>query len=146
MTKTKLLYAAIIVLILLNLGQWFFLRKGGKHRPEPKNFIINKLNLSATQIADYDKIIQYHRKNIAQNNELLRKQKNELYQLLKTPNEAEEPRLFAEIAATQMSIEKLHFEHFLAIKALCSTEQQPLFNDLVADLGKLFSPPPPPKK
>ena len=142
MTKTKILYSAIFILILLNLGQWFFL--GGRgHKPPPRDYIIRQLNLSATQVADYDILIKNHRATIQATNEEMRTRKNELYQLLKSPNEGEELRLFAQIAEAQMKIEKTHFEHFLAIKALCTAEQMPLFDDLTTELAKLFAPPPP---
>lgn len=144
MTKTKILYSAIFILILLNLGQWFFLGSR-RHKPPPRDFIIRKLNLSATQITDYDILIKNHRAAIQAATEEIRAHKNKLYQRLNSSNEAEETQLFAQIAEAQMKIEKLHFEHFLAIKALCTAEQLPLFDELTKELTKLFAPPPPAK-
>jgi hypothetical protein len=144
MTKTKILYSAIFILILLNIGQWFFLGSR-RHKPPPRDFIIRKLNLSATQITDYDILIKNHRAAIQATTEEIRVHKNALYQLLKNRNQAAEIQLFAQIAEAQMKIEKLHFEHFLAIKALCTAEQLPLFDELTKELAELFAPPPPPK-
>lgn len=142
MTKTNILYSAIFILILLNLGQWFFLGGRQGHKPPPRDFIIRQLNLSATQIADYDILIKNHRTAIQATTEEIRAHKNALYQLLKNRNEAAEIQLFAQIGEAQMKIEKLHFEHFLAIKALCTAEQLPLFDELTTTLAQLFAPSP----
>ena len=74
--------------------------------------------------------------------EEIRAHKNALYQLLKNRNEAAEIQLFTQIGEAQMKIEKLHFEHFLAIKALCTAEQLPLFDELTTTLAQLFAPSP----
>lgn len=142
MTKTNILYSAIFILILLNLGQWFFLGGRQGHKPPPRDYIIGNLKLSTTQVADYQKLIESHKILIDSQATQIRRSKNELYQLLKNRNEAAEIQLFAQIGEAQMKIEKLHFEHFLAIKALCTAEQLPLFDELTTTLAQLFAPSP----
>lgn len=71
---------------------------------------------------------------------------------LALPNEFNRPgaqlesdSLIQNINACQAKIERIHYEHFIAIKNICRDDQLPAFEELTIDLAKLFSPPHPPR-
>jgi len=159
MEKTKLLTFGIIALFILNLGTLGFLLLSGPkghhpppgHGPEgrtkPREIIIEQLHFDATQIKEYDQLIQWHRSHISEMEEKIRDSKNELYLLLnENPvNEKIKDSLIADLASFQKEIESIHFKHFQDIKKLCKKEQLDDFTKLTSTLSRLFSKPPPPR-
>ena len=159
MDKTKLLTFSVIALLLLNLGTLSFLfltNPNGNHPhgtpnfkggPEPKEIIIEKLNFDSNQIAQYEKLIQVHRKEISSIEDEIRKTKEELYFQLheNSINNATKDSLIDALAAYQKQIENIHFKHFQDIKKLCKKEQLDDFNALTEELSRLFSKPHPPR-
>lgn len=151
MEKTKLLTIAVIGLLLINLGTLGFLLLNNKQqhpphggRPEPKEIIIEKLNLDKNQQSDYAKLIQWHRGEITRLDDNIRQAKNELYsQLNETETNAKtKDSLIAVINSNQKQIEQTHFKHFEDIKKLCRKDQMENFNDLTEELARIFAPKP----
>jgi protein CpxP len=151
MEKTKLLTIAVIGLLLINLGTLGFLLLTNKQhrpphggRPEPKEIIIEKLNLDKNQQNDYAKLIQWHRGEITRLDDNVRQAKNELYsQLNETETNAKtKDSLIAVINSNQKQIEQTHFKHFEDIKKLCRKDQMENFNDLTEELARIFAPKP----
>ncbi len=153
MEKTKLLTLGIIALFLLNLGTLGFLLLSspkGHHPPhghgpegrlKPRKIIIEKLHFDAAQIKEYDKLIQLHRSHIIEMEDIIRKDKNELYlQLNENPvNEKTKDSLINDLASCQKEIESIHFKHFQDIKKICKKEQMNYFSKLTEELSELFS-------
>ena len=83
MDKIKLLTYSVIGLVLLNIGIISFLYLSRPHpdnnRRKPKDIISEKLHFDADQIKEYDKLIQLHRSHIIEKEDIIRKDKNELY-------------------------------------------------------------------
>ena len=154
MSKLRILTILVLALAILNIGLlvFFFMGKPPyppKHGPKegPKEAVIEQLHFSAEQVVAYETIIAKHRNQVEAIEAAMREAKQELYILL--PEEdiaAEADSLFAEIATYQAQIEKVHFEHFLEIKALCTPEQRADFAHLSKELGHLFAPKRPPRK
>jgi protein CpxP len=151
MEKTKLLTIAVIGLLLINLGTLGFLLLNNKqHRPphgdrtEPKEIIIEKLNLDKNQQSEYTKLIQWHRGEITRLDDNIRQAKNELYaQLNETEtNSKTKDSLIAIINSNQNLIEQTHFKHFEDIKKLCRKDQMDDFNALTEELSRIFAPKP----
>lgn len=155
MEKQKLITFSIVALLLLNIGTLGFLFvTGSKHgtmpphphgRLEPREIIIGKLHFDEQQQAQYADLIQEHRHNIESAEDKIRETKNELYLLLNQSNSTQKDSLIALLANYQKEIETSHFEHFTAIKKLCRKEQLADFEDLTAELSKIFSRPPRPR-
>lgn len=145
MDKTKLLWFAVIALLLLNFGTLAFLFLSKKHEPfdrkMPREIIIEKLHFTENQIVAYDKIIKQHQETIKKIDDSIRNTKNNLYQLLndETINTAKKDSLFSKLAKYQTEIETTHFNHFLEIKKLCNKEQLQDYKNLTQELGLLFS-------
>ena len=158
MEKTKLLTITVIGLLLLNLSTLAFLlvSDSGGHkrpndtpegRPNPSEIIIERLHFDDKQQKEYDKIIQWHRREIKILDGNIRSAKNELYTHLNQPQVDVKIKnsLIAVINANQEQIEETHFKHFEDIKKLCHQDQLADFNELTEDLSKIFAPNKPPR-
>jgi hypothetical protein len=149
MNKLKFFQSAFIVMLLINaaLAVIIFLRIfDEKKPPDPKHYIIEKLHFSDKQIVEYERLIKNHQNKIKRLDKALRKNKTELYLVLKADNYDKKDSLISNIVSLQTDIEKVHFNHFLEIKKLCNKEQIPYFKELTHDLAKLFAPHPKKKK
>ncbi len=153
MDKIKVLTVAVVALLLLNFGTLgFLLLAGPKHdrRPphrEPKEIIIDQLQLDATQQTAYQKLINSHRGTIDRLDRQSRSTKNELYLQLtqKTVDIKAKDSLIARLANYQKEIEETHFKHFQDIKNLCTPEQMNRFDDLTEELSRIFGRKPKPR-
>ena len=131
------------LLIISNLATLFFVMQKGIHKPfddGPKKVIIEKLAFDEEQIVAYEKLVDQHRIDISTNDQKIIRLKKELYSLLhKRYREQEIDSLTNEIGRTQQEIERIHFNHFKGIKAICTPEQMPNFDLLVGELDILFN-------
>lgn len=152
MSKTKILTILAIALFVLNVGTITALILGKpKHPPRqaghgPKEIIIDRLKFDNTQIAQYQKLIEKHKKQIEEREAKIKAYKNELYQLLQSNNKSKEDSLVQLIGLTLMEIEQANFSHFEDIKSICKPEQLENYIELTNDLIKLFNNRLPPKK
>jgi protein CpxP len=142
MSKNKLYLFLIAGLLLSNILMGYFLLVGKCHnRPKPREIIIERLKFDKNQIAQYDKMIQRHQKQIMQKQENMLKLKKELYLCLKdTGNWASSDTLAKKIGKIQEEIELIHYSHFEEIKKLCNKNQINSFNELIKELAGLLSP------
>lgn len=153
MDKIKVLTFAVIALLLLNFATLgFLLLTGPKHnsRPphhEPKEIIIDQLQLDATQQTAYQKLIDWHRGTIDSLDHQIRGAKNKLYsQLTQTTVDVKtKDSLIAILVNNQKKIEETHFKHFQDIKNLCKPNQMNSFNELTEELSRIFGRKPKPR-
>ena len=151
MSKIKLLSIISITLLITNLSLvgYMFIQKGKLPKGEgPRNLIIEKLGFDEIQTQAYDKLIDWHRHEIRNTEELILSVKNELYNHLSNDSDtAICDSLIHEIGNLQISIERIHLKHFKDIKSICKKEQLPAFEKLTGELAKLFTKgrPKPPK-
>jgi len=144
--KIKLYGTLALILFLINVGLLFFIFQSNTQHPNPKrnrNLNNKKLNFNEAQIAKYDSLIAIHRNGINPAQHQLMNLKNTLYSSLKNEtNIALSDSIILEINKIQNQIEHIHMNHFEAIKFICTSQQQPLYNELTADLAKFFTPGP----
>ncbi|OYQ45602.1 hypothetical protein CHU92_01880 [Flavobacterium cyanobacteriorum] len=144
MKKQTFLYLIIVVLAMGNII--LFVLKNQNHGHSfhgqgPKDIIIKKLDFDQGQVADYEKLIGRHRKDVRENDLKILKLKNELYGLLSKNKPTVKPdSLIALIGNIQENIETIHYRHFLDIKAICRPGQVKRFNALSLELSGLFDP------
>lgn len=136
--------AALLLISNLTLVAFTFMH----HRPgrpgidDPKNKIIEKLHFDAAQVKDYEKLIQWHQKEIRAKQEQIMNLKNLLYgSLAQGTPELNRDSLITQLGQLQMDIEQIHTRHFLDIRALCKEDQQKYFADLSQEIASLFAPP-----
>ena len=109
MNNSKLKSVALVVLVLINLVLLSFILKNNhhakdtqfKHKQQPKDFIIQKLNFDDNQISLYEIEIQKHRSEISRLEDQIKSSKQLLYSLLKTNNSIKSDSLIEDLAALQ---------------------------------------------
>jgi len=149
MKKTTLLIGIIIGLLACNgLLLFFVLRPHEGPKPEgPKKYIVERLDFSPEQIAQYDQLIEEHQKQVKETEQGILESKKGLFEALNAENpEAKSDSLIQVINGYQAKMEKIHFDHFLGLKKLCKPEQLPAFEELTTELGRLFGPKRPPRR
>ena len=119
-----------------------------KHQPiDRKYVVIEKLNFDDNQIVEFEKLIDWHQKEIRATDSEIRTLKNKLYSTLITDTIIGlRDSLINEIGKKQMKIETIHLNHFTQVKKLCRLEQKTAFEDFSTELAKFLSPSPPPHK
>lgn len=146
MTKTQILVILVLVLLLLNAATLAFFVKGNHHGPPPhgrreagpKNIVIKKLSFNAEQIAAYEQLIVEHRLAINKNDSLMFVARHKLYKQLVKPDLAQIEFQLQAIGKLQKEVDSLHFQHFQALKAICTDGQLPAFYELVDELSTFF--------
>ena len=149
MSKIKLISIIAISLLVTNLALIGFVFFGkSKHQPiDRKYVVIEKLNFDDNQIVEFEKLIDWHHKEIISTDSELRTLKNKLYSTLITDTLVGlRDSLISEIGKKQMKIETIHLNHFTNVKKLCRPEQQAAFKEFTTELARFLSPLPPPHK
>ncbi|MCC7029233.1 MAG: hypothetical protein IT257_02935 [Chitinophagaceae bacterium] len=150
MNKTKFLGGLVAFLLFINICLCaLMINSHSKRDPHqgPRDHIIKKLHLNASQIGQYDILIAAHRTDIDSRQKAIGNLKNSLYALLKDQNTSgTSDTLIVQINRLQKEIEYIHLRHFRDIQQLCSADQQNYFNELCSEITQLFSPRPPDKK
>jgi hypothetical protein len=136
-----------ILLVIFIVGK----PRDGRPDPDrPKRMVIEKLHFDEQQVADYQVLIDEHRRQIRELDQQIIALKNELYShLTEQNNKAVSDSLTTEIAKVQQQVEQVHFGHFTDIKKLCTNNQQADFEALSQELTKIFAhklAPPPRRK
>ncbi|MCB0481767.1 MAG: hypothetical protein KDC83_10065 [Flavobacteriales bacterium] len=131
-----------VAILNVMLMAFFFLGKGKRgHGPEgPKKIIIQKLGFDDVQKAQYEVLIKNHQSEISDHDNRIKELKNALYKDLVNPlSQPEIDSIIMEITGSQTAIEAIHLAHFRDIKALCTPEQIPAYENLAAEIEGLFS-------
>jgi hypothetical protein len=152
MNKERFYKWTIVGLVVSNLflAVFLFFRSLPPKRfaPDaPKRIIIERLHFDKNQIAQYESLIQEHKKQIRTKDEEIRKLKNELYSLLPVENNSsKKDSLITLMAEKQKDVEYIHYNHFVDIKKLCKPNQMADYNLLVKEIKDIFNRPPKPRK
>ncbi len=143
MSKIKVLSIISIGLLAVNIILiWFLMCNKTAHgkKEGPKKVIIEKLHFGVLQTKKYEKLIDWHRKNIRESESQMMVLKNQLYTSLQQGKQTNSSdSLIAEIGKVQIEIEHINYKHFQDIKQLCKPEQLKLFDELSEDIAKLFA-------
>lgn len=153
--REKILMFIILFLVLVNSAtlilMWMnrppFPPHHGRPGGPPDKIIIERLELDDAQIKEFEVIKKEHQGQMRMLNEEANEIHQKYFELLESDNvndsiaDSYEKQL-ANIAEKR---EEFTFVHFKKLKAICKPEQIKLFNDFVAELGKILAGPPPPK-
>jgi Spy/CpxP family protein refolding chaperone len=158
MSKIKLLYGIIALLVLLNTSLLVFIMTQNQHnnhnRPHhrmPKETIVKQLHFNDIQVEQFEESVRWHRSHIKKLDDSIRLVRSELYRLLPSsaPDLERKKALLQQFAALQLKVEETHWQHFSEIKLICRPDQLKEYNKLTEQLMQLFSrggrPPHPPK-
>ncbi|MEM9022152.1 MAG: periplasmic heavy metal sensor [Bacteroidota bacterium] len=158
MTKTRFLTFSVILLALLNVAVLVVvaLRPAvaappvhppmgphGHHEGphSPKQVIIERLQFNEDQVARYEELVREHRENIREKQRSMNAVKADLYATLAQSDSTAATPLIQDIQAIQGEIERIHYQHFAAVRSLCTPEQHADFDRLSRDLARIFAPP-----
>ncbi len=156
LAKNKVMAWSIGILILLNLSCLSMLWFRDIHRPvhmphapvdqeKAARFLKNQLDLSDSQFNEYLRLRDDHfsqTQSIEQKMKTLRQ--DLISELFKDPPDQEvASEIINSIGATQASLERLTFNHFLELKKLCGPEQADSLDKMVNNLFRRSANPPP---
>jgi len=142
MERKKFYLTIIIVLLISNAISAFILFSNKPNRPDhggPREYIIDKLDLSEKQVIQYDSLIDWHRSSIRNAEEQIFTLKSLLYSSLDAKDESVDSIITA-INNVQHDLEKIHVKHFRDIEKICNDDQKNKFKSLSLELSSLFKP------
>jgi Spy/CpxP family protein refolding chaperone len=158
MSKIKLLYGFIALLLLLNTGLLVVLLTQNQrqeherpHHKRPKELIVKQLHLDTAQEAQFEESMHWHHTHIQKLDDSIRTVRKELYQLLQQSSTDEDRKnvLLEQFSALHRKVEQTHWQHFSELKQICRPDQLDNFAELTEQLMQLFPrggrPPHPPK-
>lgn len=153
--KVKFLTILVVLLLFINIatiaGIWKFidprnLRMMPPPPPGPKEFIISKLGLDETQQKIFEELRTEHFEQMSGLQEQIRAEKDAMYDLLKSPN-PDTTQTYVHIAKIMQSeerLERITFEHFRKVRAICNEEQQQHFDAIIDRVMRMVMRPPRP--
>jgi protein CpxP len=148
--KNKFLTWAVILLLLANTATIVAFWMGRKnHGPElkgpPAEFLIKELGLDKTQQKQFLQLVAAHREAANGLREQIRESKDKFFNLLQQPGIADSTRANEAEAVSQLTkqLDLLTFEHFKQVRALCNTDQQRKFDNIIHDVLRSMGGPGP---
>jgi len=151
--KQKLLSNLFIALVILNLITigfiWFHYEKENKKASnddtfDVKTFIITKLGFDEKQASEFDILRREHFETVQKLNQEIRKEKEAMFNNLKN-NKSDTAIAYQHISRIMMlenQVEKLTFDHFQKVRALCNPEQEKIFDMVIQDILRNMNNPP----
>ena len=134
--KNRLAIWLIAVLMLFNLATLVFhwanyLRV--KRDNTPKEFLAKKLHFSEEQKHVYFDLAREHNENAKTIRKQIKIDKDGLFQLLKSDIiiDSARNRAALQVSLSMQALDILTFEHFKKVRAICTEEQKPKFDELI---------------
>lgn len=158
-SKVKALTILVVLLLLVNLvtlaGVWKYVLVKDHHGPPPPHspgaFLIEKLKLNEEQVHVFDGLREEHFSQMKLLQEHIRHEKEALYDVLQDPNEdsVKSTKHMQAIMRDEEQLERITFEHFKKVRAICDPEQQQHFDVIIDEVIRMMNrqprkgPPPP---
>jgi hypothetical protein len=154
MKRETLLTLAVVALLVLNIGILAYLfmsrRPDGERAAMPPGgnqfdeLVITQLRLNAAQQEQFKSLKHQHRSAMQGHDTKYRDVLGQYFALLRetrldTARRDSLQRLLTDIHGQKIS---MTLQHFLALKNICSPEQQSLFERLIPELSRVLTPPP----
>jgi Spy/CpxP family protein refolding chaperone len=140
-SNNKILIAAVILLLLVNIGLVIYFVKGrnkqeSKHnsgKGQPFDMMVKELNMTDQQQKDFKQLKEEHFKNIKPLFDSVRAAKTAFFDLVKKPEVNDSTiNIYSErLSERQSVIDKLTLAHFRKVRSLFTSEQQPKFDSLI---------------
>ncbi len=145
--KTKILVVMIFALILLNLSTLTFMwinrpqRGPGPGGEGPGRYLMEEVGFTTDQREAYHKLMEEHRSITDSTNDSIRVYKKQLFSYLPSGNLSGAELTASSIARLQKKLELNTFNHFVKVRALCTTaEQTRKFDNTIEDVLKMMAP------
>lgn len=137
--KSKFFSWIIALLVLANIASLGFYWIGhfkNQRDNSPKEFLAKKLNFSDSQKKTYFNLAKEHNQSAEKIRERIIIDKDNFFKLLKSNSIIDSSRNNAawQVSLSIQSLDILTFEHFKKVRALCTEEQKPKFDDLIQQM------------
>ena len=124
------------ILILANIATLMFFWIGhlkNQKNHSPKEFLAKSLHFSESQKNAYFELAKDHNESANKIREQIKINKEELFQLLKSEkiDDSIKKNAALKISISIQALDMLTFEHFKKVRALCTEEQKPKFDELI---------------
>ncbi len=134
--NNKIVGWLIVLLILANIATLTFFWIGhlkNQRNHSPKEFLAKSLHFSETQKNAYFELAKDHNESANKIREQIKFNKEELFQLLKSEkiDDSIKKNAALKISISIQALDMLTFEHFKKVRALCTEEQKPKFDELI---------------
>lgn len=134
--NNKIVGWLIVLLILANIATLTFFWIGhlkNQRNHSPKEFLAKSLHFSETQKNAYFELAKDHNESANKIREQIKINKEELFQLLKSEkiDDSIKKNAALKISISIQALDMLTFEHFKKVRALCTEEQKPKFDELI---------------
>lgn len=137
----KILNNAIVtwiigILILANIATLGFFWIGhfkNQRDHSPREFLSKKLNFSENQKEAYFNLAKEHNESAKTIRDQIKIDKESLFQLLKSDkiNDSVRNDKALKVSTSIQSLDILTFEHFRKVRAICTEDQKPKFDELI---------------
>lgn len=161
-SKNKLLFTIIILLILINVStlsfMWYWKIKEPPLQPPPgmeppikgpppeaRAHLKELLNLTDAQMETIDKIRDVHIAQVQKVREEMKGLKDKLFSNLTNPNADTNSvkDITNQIGTYEARIDLIAFDNFREVRKVCTDEQKKKFDVMYMDLVRMSGPPPP---
>ncbi|MBC8051632.1 MAG: hypothetical protein H7Y13_01055 [Sphingobacteriaceae bacterium] len=144
MKKEKILWLAVVILVVLNISCLLviLLRKGERPNKKFDAMIIENLRLNENQIERFNGLKHNHRMQIGRLDRSMQGPFEQYFGLLKgNRDKIKEDSLENVLALLYQQKVELTYSHFADLKAICTPEQQQNMDKIVPFLMQVISPP-----
>ena len=134
--NSKIVSWLIALLVVANITTLAFFWIGHfKNQKEnsPKEFLSKNLNFSKSQKNAYFILAKEHNESAKIIRDQIKNDKESLFQLLKsdTINDSVRNDKALKVSMSIQALDILTFEHFIKVRAICTEEQKPQFDELI---------------
>ena len=136
LVKNKITTWVIALLILGNVATLVFYWVGhfrNQRNNSPKEFLVRKLNFSDGQKTAYFNLAKEHNESANKIRGQIKINKDNLFKLLQSNQIIDSIRNNAalQVSLSIRSLDILTFEHFKKVRAICTEDQKPKFDELI---------------
>lgn len=144
MKRERLLTIAVVVLLVLNsavVGYLLIGQRPGPPRPELFDLLVRELEMNSNQQQNYFRLRDQHRDQMDKLNLQFAVLLEKYLSLISDSSREERVQLEDEMAILEKQKASITFDHFNAVKQLCTPEQQEKFNKLIPEIARMMSRP-----
>jgi periplasmic protein CpxP/Spy len=153
-SQKKFMIWTIALLVLLNVlsltALWYQRieqplqpeRQGDQRQESVTQFLNRELQLSDSQKVEFERLRKEYVENSTTLNQEMRESKTALFDLVgaSSPDKATIGKLTKDIGEKQAALDLLLFNHFAALRNICTPSQQEKFKTLLRDIRELMRP------
>lgn len=148
-SKNKILFWAVILLMIANTAVlvvlWRSHHRQGENRGTPAEYLIKELALNNDQQQKLKALADQHHQESERIRGQIKDARDSLFGLLQQANVSDSIKNAAanNVARNLAELDLLTFNHFQQVRAICTSEQQKKFDEIIQDVLRMFAAGPP---